>query len=501
MTTSVPNCTEMMLPPTPSFADDYWYAKNIISPNKKTPLSNPPKHPKRTHVVAFRRLRARIQTLVANHGISLEEPCEIVGPNEGPCLSQGQVYGVTWQTFIGLNLDFRKSAGKQFREKHNIAHTRAVRKLQKLLLEIREVSISIRGRPPLSNLPTAIREQTNRIGLGGWVRHLQRVQGAAILSPHLWHSDCDVFSCEPFSEIPRQFIVVCKNVHKRQHPPRAVSGSAVKAIWPTPQPSADTAFLQTLRKVEASYAQYTTHWYAFDIRGLLEHIRCAVEKTAGTFSGKDVKNPYTNQYFDPLFLVMVLKRGKQLTQSGLLSMKKGSLPGQHTTMNGNTHNQATTALPQSQAAPPLSEAQMEQGLHPLRLQVLEGFTTLSYTVTYDMLAGLTHEQMASWYHECRDIWSFRAELTSATRRQIVPGATTTTPLFAHYRTMNPDHWRQNHSAVFVQYHALTEMLRLITSAPRLHDRETGANYVLAALVLCSRVFQDAFPMLYYAVQV
>lgn len=420
---------------------------------------------------------------------------------------RGEVYGLSWESFISIELDFRKHAGKTFRETANITNLRGVRRLQTLFRQLQEHARRVCGRPGLSNLPQHLRRMIFRLALGWWVRHRQKSQGKAILCPHKWHSDTDVISCESFADIPACFVVVYKIDH--------VTGQQLHE--PSDDPNSNThhtkpVSLQTrISRVEQAYAKRTRHWYAFDVRELTKMLIHAAKN--GSHRSLAIRNPYTNEPFDIRFMMMVMERGKALALQGHhdgQSAAGGWAGVSNGSVNGDGHS--SSATPSASAPEPVSGSStalpllpsvtpdMAQGMiRQLRLSVVEGFMSLSYIVTYGMLAELTCMQLAQWYHECYDIWHYRAQLTTLQHNQIVPlesGA----PVFPRHRRIQPATWQMRHTTVELQYIVWTTMHQLVTSASQTQDREMGANYALIALTICSGVFREAFPMLTYAVQ-
>ena len=114
----------------------------------------------------------------------------------------------------------------------------------------------------------------------------------------------------------------------------------------------------------------------------------------------------------------------------------------------------------------------------------------------DIAAGGTHTkwftdlnllQLKMLYKVLEDIWNYRAELTQAKKKEIVPNNN----MFP--KSVNEVYYMNKKREI--QYIILNEMDKLLSSAPNIEDKMTGGYFVLTALVEISPECMDALPWL------
>ena len=453
------------VPLSPSLVCKYHQVREQIEHPNVVHFSNSPRTTeKRKLCVSAKRVVKRIKLLSEKLSLSFDEDF-------------GDIGGMSWDTFTDMKLDFRTAQGQCIKKKFNISDVQSARKLHTSFGTLKNILNNLCKQPPLPSLPEPLRERLCAVGLGGWVRRKMRVQGRGIYSQHLWQNDTDLISTEPFDDIPSHFVVVySEKTPVAETTIKQSSESMTKDVDPQP----DKAFLQRVAKMEATFKKHTQHMYAFDLRSLIK----MMSHTKSNF-----RNPYTNQPFNRTFIKLVIQRTKQLTKLGYSTTSEWD-------------NTPTPPTPPSTSITSTGAMVDDANLTPEMIQqklvyLVGDLNTLGYAVTVDMFRELSNEQTVKWYRETEDIMRVRLRLTPQQQNEIVPGSNGR--LFTHTSTISSTIWSVYHSPLQLRWHVLTVMHKLCTSAYDRHQRETGANYVMMGLTLCSEVFRDAFPYLAYGV--
>lgn len=361
-----------------------------------------------------------------------------------------ELCGVPLETLAKDPLDFRSVRGRTFKTAHGLSDTRKFRKLQTQLRTLHDLLTKLfPSGPPLSNLPDALRQRVHAVALSWWVRRRMRVQGQAVWSPWSWRNDSDFVTLEPMTDVPRTFLMTTTVTQLAGGTAGGTTGSTTGGTA-----GGTTGVLQ---RVERAFARVRRDTFVFDVRTLFAHL---TKSTA--------RNPYTNKPFDASFLALVQERVKTLHDRGY------SLDTEH------------------DAPPPPPKRQVtESSVHQRLLSVVSGFNALGYMLTVDMFAALSPDQLVRWYKEGEDIWNYRAQLTSAQQREIVPSGI----VFPHRARLRPGSWQGHFSPLEVRNETWKTMDVLINSGVQSHHRASGANYVAMALTLCSPTFAEACPAL------
>lgn len=120
------------------------------------------------------------------------------------------------------------------------------------------------------------------------------------------------------------------------------------------------------------------------------------------------------------------------------------------------------------------------------VHVFQKMDQLKQYTQCDWFLHLSGRQYATMYHELKDFWQYRLQLTTLQKKKYIPSQQ---PIFE--KKVSTVQNRYQMARVL-----LNDIDRLITEGETEADRTTGAMWVMTALTLVSRPAREALPWLY-----
>lgn len=308
-------------------------------------------------------------------------------------------------------------------------------------------------KPGLQDLPDALRQRLHALVLGWWVRFTIEHKGLGYYLRSGWSNDVDPVTLDDVrTELPSVFTMTTYEfevkkrkcwIRRRTGPLKGEWTSEFKAVGPKPTK--------------------TPKVFVFDVRTL-----------DALFRKKQRKSPFDNREFDKTTIEHVTRRIRHLTQRGYLQPTKSAQPLHTATASMNNVTmpvRATRPAPKVRAVNLCSE-----------------MDRLNFPVCVEWLTDLRRTQIIRWYQRCEDIWTYRAQLSSAQQAQIAPGGRRV--FYARNRIRNVASLNE------MQHLMLDAMERLVTTGHTEADRTNGVMYVLMALTEVSRPIRETYSYLY-----
>lgn len=307
------------------------------------------------------------------------------------------------------------------------------------------------AKPGLQDLPDALRRRLQALVLGWWVRFNIQHKGLGYYLRSGWSNDVDPVTLDDVrTELPSVYTMTTYEfevkrrkcwVRCRTGPLKGEWKAEYKAVGPKPTK--------------------TPKVFVFDVRTL-----------NALFRKKQRKSPFDNREFDDKTVKQVARRICYLTQRGYLQPAKPTQPSHTTSMSNVTMAvRATRPLPKVRAVTLCSE-----------------MDRLNFPVCVEWLTDLRRSQIIRWYQRCEDIWTYRAQLSSAQQAQIAPGGRRV--FYARNRIRHVASLRE------MQHLMLDAMERLVTTGHTEADRTNGLMYVLMALTEVSTPIRETYGYLY-----
>ena len=120
-------------------------------------------------------------------------------------------------------------------------------------------------------------------------------------------------------------------------------------------------------------------------------------------------------------------------------------------------------------------------------QKIDELDTYAGGTSIDWFLNLSGNQLKLYYKVLEDIWNYRSELSNSRKNEIVPDKKMFPITVPHFYNLNDKHKMRKI--------VLTEMDKLVSTAPKREDRVLGCYYTLIGLVEVSQQVANALPWL------